>query len=161
MRVLRCISFVLLLVMALAVRANPQVQQLWQLLDYIAVDYGAAVQDGAVVSELEYAEMQEFSATVGEGLAGLPAEPARAGLVQQAQALQQAIAAKVAPADIATRAKTLADRLLERDFSRSLGRERFLTTLLLVFAGVGLSPLRSTGVPSSGPDRSSAFDSPR
>ena len=35
-------------------------KQLWQLLDYLAVDYGGAVRDGKVISASEYAEMQEF-----------------------------------------------------------------------------------------------------
>jgi high-affinity iron transporter len=113
MRVLRCISFALLLVAALAARANPQVQQLWQLLDYIAVDYGAAVHDGAVVSETEYAEMREFSTTVRERLAELPSEPAQARLVQQAEALQQAIATRAAPVAVDRQARALAEALLQ------------------------------------------------
>ena len=36
------------------------------LLDYIAVDYGGAVQDGKVKSQAEYQEMKEFAKTVGE-----------------------------------------------------------------------------------------------
>ena len=42
------------------------VQTTWRLLDYIAVDYTEAVSDGEVTNELEYAEMQEFSASVAE-----------------------------------------------------------------------------------------------
>ena len=34
------------------------------LLDYIAVDYGMAVQNGEVISKAEYQEMQEFATTV-------------------------------------------------------------------------------------------------
>jgi len=113
MRVLRLVSFALLLVAALAARANPQVQQLWQLLDYIAVDYGAAVQDGAVVSDMEYAEMQEFSATVSERLRELPAEPAQSGLVQQAEALRKAIASKAEADAVDRQARALAEALLQ------------------------------------------------
>src|SRR5690606_41872392 len=105
MRFLRLVSLALLLVLAMAAKANPQVQQLWQLLDYIAVDYSAAVQDGQVVSELEYGEMQEFSATVREGLAALPAGPAQAQLIEQAGALQQAIAAEAARAEVDRQAR--------------------------------------------------------
>jgi len=112
MRLLRLVSLALLLVVAMAAKANPQVQQLWQLLDYIAVDYGAAVQDGQVISDLEYGEMQEFSATVREGLAALPAEPARAQLIEQAGALQQAIASKADTAEVDRQARALADALL-------------------------------------------------
>src|SRR3546814_4538068 len=73
--------------------ANPQAQTLWRLLDYIAVDYPAAIgEDGKVVSQLEYDEMTEFSATVRKGLARLPAHPSGPALDAQAGALQDAIA---------------------------------------------------------------------
>ena len=49
------------------------VQTTWRLLDYIAVDYTEAVSGGEVTNELEYAEMQEFSASVAERMAALPA----------------------------------------------------------------------------------------
>ena len=39
---------------------NPR--KTWQLLDYIAIDYTGAAKDGRVVSAVEFAEMQEFSA---------------------------------------------------------------------------------------------------
>jgi len=113
MRLLSFVSLAVLLAAALAAKANPQVQQLWQLLDYIAVDYAAAVQDGEVVSELEYGEMQEFSATVSERLAGLPAEPALPDLQARAQALQQAIADRADPSEVDRQARALADALLE------------------------------------------------
>jgi high-affinity iron transporter len=35
-------------------------KQIWQLLDYVAVDYGGAVANGTVLKASEYAEMQEF-----------------------------------------------------------------------------------------------------
>ena len=50
----------------------PDVQTAWQLLDYMAVDYGAAVQRGRVINEVEYAEMVEFSSTVRVGIVALP-----------------------------------------------------------------------------------------
>lgn len=97
---------------AFAARANPQAQMLWQLLDYIAVDYPGAVRDGKVISAIEYQEMQEFSATVGERLAQLPAHPARSELQAEAAALQAAVAAKAAPAEVERLARALADDLL-------------------------------------------------
>ncbi|RYG36770.1 MAG: iron permease, partial [Burkholderiales bacterium] len=42
---------------------SDKAKQTWQLLDYLAVDYGGAVRDGKVESAPEYAEMQEFAAT--------------------------------------------------------------------------------------------------
>ena len=35
--------------------AENKAKQIWQLLDYLAVDYGKAVQDGSVRSASEYA----------------------------------------------------------------------------------------------------------
>lgn len=96
-----------------AARANPQVQMLWQLLDYIAVDYPGAVQDGKIVSAMEYQEMQEFSASVGERLAQLPEHPARNALETQAAALQAAVAGKAEPAEVERLARALAGDLLQ------------------------------------------------
>ncbi len=31
-----------------------EARQLWQLLDYVSVDYAGAVQNGSVISEVEY-----------------------------------------------------------------------------------------------------------
>ena len=42
-------------------------KQIWQLLDYVAVDYGGAVANGTVLKASEYAEMQEFVATAEGG----------------------------------------------------------------------------------------------
>ena len=88
------------------------VQTAWRLLDYIAVDYREAVSGGRVVNAAEYQEMTEFSASVAERLAALPARPARAGLITQSAALEAAIAAKAEPAAIATAARKLASGLL-------------------------------------------------
>src|SRR3546814_2446462 len=75
-RVFRLLSMLLLFAVAGVAYANPQAQTLWRLLDYIAVDYPAAIgEHGKVVSQLEYDEMTEFSATVREGLARMPAHP--------------------------------------------------------------------------------------
>ena len=91
---------------------NAEVQTTWRLLDYIAVDYREAVRDGKIVNPLEYREMQEFSASVGQRLAALPGNPARPGLQADAGALQGAIASKAKPEDIAMRARALAAKLL-------------------------------------------------
>lgn len=61
---------------------NPR--QTWQLLDYVAVDYGTAVKSGSVASEAEYAEMREFAGAVRTQLAALPSTPGQAGLIAQA-----------------------------------------------------------------------------
>ncbi|HVM22379.1 MAG TPA: FTR1 family protein [Sphingomicrobium sp.] len=95
-----------------AQNAAQDVQTSWRLLDYIAVDYREAVSGGKVANQLEYDEMVEFSSTVSAKLAELPPRPARTPLVEQARALEAAIAAKSEPPEVARKAKDLAARLL-------------------------------------------------
>ena len=84
----------------------------WRLLDYIAVDYSAAISDGQVISQFEYDEMLEFSRSARERIGTLPETPARADLEAKAAGLQAAIEAKRAPAEVAALARGLADALL-------------------------------------------------
>ncbi|HEV7777118.1 MAG TPA: cytochrome c/FTR1 family iron permease [Luteibacter sp.] len=88
------------------------VPQTWQILDYLATDYAGAVQNGAVISASEYAEMREFVATARTHIQSLPATGQRATLEKQADALVDAVEAKSAPADVARQAHALADALL-------------------------------------------------
>lgn len=57
------------------------VRQLWQLLDYVSVDYGGAVNKGQVVSTSEYAEMREFSESALQQARALPDQPAKEALL--------------------------------------------------------------------------------
>jgi high-affinity iron transporter len=95
--------------------ATPQetVETTWRLLDYLAVDYSGAVQNGKVVSDSEYAEMREFSATAATNLRSLPDNPAKASLEKQAQSLEHAIAAKQSQAQVATLAHALGAALIQ------------------------------------------------
>lgn len=79
----------------------------WRLLDYIAVDYAGAVQDGKIVSSAEYAEMSEFSATVVEQLKALPEHPRQASLIHEAQGLVLLIEQQAVAADVAALARSL------------------------------------------------------
>jgi high-affinity iron transporter len=88
------------------------VQTAWRLLDYVAVDYPGAVAGGRIVSQAEYDEMREFSASVSRRIAALPDNPGRAALLGEARALEAAVARKAAPADVARLAHGLAGRLL-------------------------------------------------
>ena len=94
--------------------ATPQddARQAWQLLDYIAVDYAGAVRDGNVVEAGEYAEMQEFAATMREKLQALPAQPQQPALLAAADVLNTAITQRDAPESVAKLAHALADQLL-------------------------------------------------
>ena len=85
--------------------------RLVHLLDYIGVDYGGAVADGAVVSDAEYAEMQEFTASVVELMGGLPQKPGRDELVAQAAALRAAVDGKAPAAEVAGLAVQLKTRV--------------------------------------------------
>lgn len=87
-------------------------KQIWQLLDYLAVDYGKAVKDGAVVSPGEYAEMREFAAAAERQLTDLPATPAQTELLKEAAGLRNSIAAKAEPAVVGDQARHLANALL-------------------------------------------------
>ena len=103
----------LLFLASAAAQATPQVQTIWRLLDYVAVDYPEAVQGGEVVNQLEYDEMLEFSSTVRERLATLPAHDARDALVAGAGELEAAIVARAEPAAIERQARALAEALLQ------------------------------------------------
>jgi len=95
-----------------ALAANDDVQVSWRLLDYLGVDYAGAVKNGAMISASEYAEMKEFSGSVRQRLAGLPANPAKATLVTQSDQLVAAIDRKADPAEVQAISKKLATALL-------------------------------------------------
>ena len=94
--------------------ADPQAdaRQAWRLLDYVAVDYAGAVRDGQVLEPGEYAEMQEFAASVREKLQALPAQPQQHALLTAADDLQARIARREPPERVAKAAHALADQLL-------------------------------------------------
>lgn len=99
-----------------AANANPDsseqnVRQLWQLLDYVAVDYSGAVQNGAVVSAMEYQEMQEFSARADTQTQALPRRPLHSELTAVVTRLNEAVQRKDSPQRVSQLARE-ANRLL-------------------------------------------------
>ncbi|WP_245471171.1 cytochrome c/FTR1 family iron permease [Bradyrhizobium genosp. SA-3] len=88
------------------------VETTWRLLDYIAVDYAGAVSHGSVLSPSEYAEQNEFAATVAAKIAALPPKPERQALATEAARLQRAIADKSDAEQVAAIAHGLAAALL-------------------------------------------------
>lgn len=113
----RSLWLCLLLVAAMAfpsiARADQAaVQTTWRLLDYIAVDYRGAVDNGQIISQLEYDEMLEFTATVAERLAALPQHPAQPELIARARALQSAVTRRAPPPEVERDARALAGDLL-------------------------------------------------
>ena len=85
---------------------------MWQILDYLSVDYAGAVRDGAVVSESEFDEMREFARTARTKIMQLQPRPEQPVLVKDADALVAAIDAKKDPQSVAHAAKSLGDGLL-------------------------------------------------
>jgi len=92
--------------------AEADVRRIWQLLDYLAVDYGGAIKNGSVASASEYEEMREFAKTSQSKMAALEPHPERAALVAEAQSLSVAIEAKKSSEEVAALAKALANHLL-------------------------------------------------
>lgn len=91
----------------------PPAEVAWRLLDYIAVDYPGAVSKGRIISEAEYAEMREFSASVRSRIGALPASSAKSQLLAEANALIASVDQRAEPADVARQARTLATDLLK------------------------------------------------
>lgn len=107
-----CAVLAVVLIANGAQAAATPAETVWRLLDYVAVDYPGAVENGKVISAAEYAEMVEFSATARTQIAALPGIERRPNLIRQAEALERAVAAKASPADVAARARSLAADLL-------------------------------------------------
>jgi len=107
-----CAVLAAVLIASGAHAAATPAETVWRLLDYVAVDYPGAVENGKVISAAEYAEMVEFSDTASAQIATLPATAAKPDLLKQAAALKAAIAAKRPPSEVAGLARTLAGDLL-------------------------------------------------
>lgn len=85
---------------------NAGAKQLWQLIDYVAVDYGGAVEHGAVASESEYAEMLDFTDNAVKQAASLPPHASQAALSAAVADLRAAVMRKADAAEV----KNLAHR---------------------------------------------------
>ncbi|MGE0775627.1 MAG: c-type cytochrome, partial [Sphingomonadaceae bacterium] len=114
----RALPFALLLVAVFVASAPAHAdvvpaQTVWRLLDYIAVDYREAVEDGKIVNQTEYDEMVEFSASARERIATLPTSSAKPGLQRRAAELEQIIAGRNPPERIASAARALAVDLIK------------------------------------------------
>lgn len=95
---------------AAAPTGKSDVRQIWQLLDYVGVDYAGAVGNGAITNEAEYREMVEFVATARQRLATVP------GVTEQQRAeadqLEKLVSSKAAASVVAQLARKLASELL-------------------------------------------------
>lgn len=110
------ISLLMSVIVCLASPASAQTvpaQTIWRLLDYIAVDYPEAVENGQVINQTEFDEMREFSATASKLISELPDTPAKTPLATRAADLERIIAAKSPAPTIATAARGLAADLIK------------------------------------------------
>ncbi|RYG86918.1 MAG: iron permease, partial [Alphaproteobacteria bacterium] len=105
--------FLLLVLGGPAFAQSADVPTAWRLLDYIAVDYGGAVNAGRVTNAAEYAEMTEFAASVAERLQSLPPTAARTSLLADGARLKALVAAKASSADVAQLTRAMASTLLK------------------------------------------------
>ncbi len=92
---------------------NDTARRVVHLLDYIGVDYGATVENGAVVDEVEYREQLEFAGRVDEALTELGV-PIDAPLRIDLQALREAIELRRSADEVARRSRGLAKAARER-----------------------------------------------
>jgi high-affinity iron transporter len=90
-----------------------QAQSIVSALDYIAVDYPEAVQNGTVLNTNEYAEQREFAATVQALMTALPSRPQQDVLLVQAAELVELVEQRAAGDLINDRCRQLAARLVE------------------------------------------------
>lgn len=101
------------LVLSFSARADDaDVRRVWQMLDYLSVDYAGAVNNGAIVSQSEFEEMREFAQNSRTRIAQLEGKPEKAALVGEADALLGAIEGKSDASRVAALAKSLANHLV-------------------------------------------------
>lgn len=93
--------------------AQQQAEVIVHMLDYVAVDYPVAVQDGQIISTLEFEEMQDFAAQIVQQLEQLPAAPRHPKLLEDARTLAARVHDKAAPSEVAQRAGDLRVDLIE------------------------------------------------
>lgn len=91
-------SLVLLILLSRPIFADTQ--QLLQLIDYVGVDYAVAIDQGEVINQGEYEEMQDFAAGIVQQVGALPEQAIKADLIKQAGLLSQVIMEKRPAEDI-------------------------------------------------------------
>lgn len=106
-RIVSILSIWLMLALAPVGHAAEPARTVLHLLDYIAVDYAGAIEDGKIKSADEYQEMREFAGQAQGLIKALPAHPQQAALVAQAGALTEGIEAKAPVSEISSKASAL------------------------------------------------------
>lgn len=86
-------------------KASPEL--VVHLLDYLAKDYGGAVQNGKVVSPSEYAEQIEFADIVGKNASGVEKLKVDQEFSAEIRSLQEMIRSKASADDVSRLARKL------------------------------------------------------
>lgn len=107
MRLRLFLPLIVFLSLGSAARAQETPHTVLHLLDYIAVDYAEAVEDGRVKDADEYREMREFADQVQVLIKGLPRNAARSELLAEADVLAARIGARAPPTEVAATATAL------------------------------------------------------
>ncbi|NQD37640.1 c-type cytochrome [Permianibacter sp. IMCC34836] len=92
---------------------DAEARQLWQLLDYIAVDYPGAVTNGVVLSAGEYQEMLEFAMRARQQAERLPQGQGKPAVLAAIAQLESSVQEKQAPAEVARLAQQASRKLLD------------------------------------------------
>jgi high-affinity iron transporter len=87
-------------------------QRLLQMLDYVGVDYPPTVVNGEVVDQVEYAEMQEFSAEIINLLKTMPEHEGKNILLANAEQVRDGIGRRVNGDDISRLTQALKAALI-------------------------------------------------
>ena len=74
--------------------ADPS-QHLIQMLDYIGVDYPPTIENGEVINEVEFTEMQEFSGLLHNLILAMPEATNKAALLEVAESIRNGIENRV------------------------------------------------------------------
>jgi high-affinity iron transporter len=88
-------------------------QKMLHILDYVAVDYGNVIQNGAVVNQSEYREQVEFTARLIEEANNLPQSDEQISLRENAAQLHQAVQQRLSGEKVAALCNTMSLRLIE------------------------------------------------
>lgn len=92
-----CVALGMAGALAHASSDNADARMLWQLLDYVAVDYGEAVQEEKIVNEGEYAEMLEFTDSAASRLRAMPQHESKDHIAALIADLNAAVRSKADP----------------------------------------------------------------
>jgi high-affinity iron transporter len=103
----------LLCALLLSWPAAADLRPLLQLIDYTGVDYADAVQNGLVVNEFEYAEMQEFAGRITAELRTLPPSAVSEALMDLSTQLEHAVKDRAEPAQVRALTAELRQMLLQ------------------------------------------------